>query len=287
MEYLNPSPAAFLPQTMWLTYRTVMERPGLGAEDVLNLMVPSAIRARTPGGDGVHVKRALDALRRLGLVQSEGGGFTADTVAHAAAFLRQLRHRVVSPPASFGPEFDAPDDLRRGLIWLMRQAPTKPLDFDLDVRPVANVFTNDTRWNAFRPWCDVLGFGQVVLGEPAGPGQRQTGGKVVPNPTGAVIDAIREPFGDPLPSGEQIPIAQLVEFLRVEIPVLPGHPSATYDGITGEADEAMRALGLALTSAEERQILDMTYQSDPSSVMALPDAQDGHPRYVSTVTIRK
>ena len=69
--------------------------------------------------------------------------------------------------------------------------------------------------------------------------------------------------------------------------MLPGHPSATYDGLTGEADEALRALGLALTSAEERQILDMSYQSDPSGVMALPDAHDGRPRYVSAVSIRK
>ncbi|ADB29932.1 hypothetical protein Kfla_0819 [Kribbella flavida DSM 17836] len=286
MEYLNPSPASFLPQVMWLTYRTVMERPGLGADDILELLAPAAMRQRTPRGDGVHVQRALDALRHLSLVRSEDGRFTADRVTNAAAFLRVLRHRVVSPPDTFGPEFDAPDDLRRGLIWLLRQSPTKPLDFDLDVRPVTTAFTNDTRWNTFRPWCEVLGFGQVVLGVLAGPGQKQGGGKLIPNPTGAVIDAIREPFGDPLPRDEQIPITQLVAFLRAEIPVLPGHPSATYDGLTGEADEALRALGLALTSAEERQILDMTYQSDPSSVMALHDAHDGRPRYVSTVTIR-
>ncbi len=34
-------------------------------------------------------------------------------------------------------------------------------------------------------------------------------------------------------------------------------------------------------------VLTLTYQSDPSGVMALPDAQHGATRYVSAVTIRK
>ena len=286
MEYLNPAPAPILPQAMWLTYRVVMERPGLNADEVLDLAVPTAMRGRTPS-EGSHVKRALDGLQRLGLVQNESGKVSAARVGAAEDFLRLLRRRIVSPPETFGAAFDVPEDLRRGLIWLTRQAPTKALNFELDIEPTTSVFTNPTRWNIFRFWSDALGFSRPALLTTMSADLRQAGSLVIPNPTGAVIDAIRAPFGEPLPRGQQIPITRLVDFLREEIPVLPGHPSATYNGLTGKADEALRALGLALTNAEERQILDLTYQSDPSRVMALPDAHDGRPRYVSAVTIRK
>ena len=61
---------------MWLTYRTVMANPGLTREGVLDRVAPAAMRAKTPGGDGIHVVRALDALVKLGKWQSGpvGGG---------------------------------------------------------------------------------------------------------------------------------------------------------------------------------------------------------------------
>jgi hypothetical protein len=81
----------------------------------------------------------------------------------------------------------------------------------------------------------------------------------------------------------------LVQFLRQELPVLPGHPSATYEGLNEdeEEDNALRVIGLALTAAEELKVLTLKYQSDPSGVMALPDAQHGETRYVSAVTIKE
>lgn len=286
MEILNPSPVAPLPQAMWLTYRAVMETPGLTREGVLDRVVPVAMRAKTPGGDGIHVVRALDALVKLEMVGSLGDRLEAERVHGAAGFVRSLRHRVVSPAEAFGSTYDPPHDLRRGLVWLMRQSPAKALDHDVDVEPVTKVFTNKTRWNTFRSWCEVLGFGQVMLEELAAPGASIGGSKIVPNPTDAVVDVIRHPVGEPLPRGQKVPISQLVEFLRAELPVLPGHPSATFEGLTGSVEEGMRALGVALAGAEERAVLDMEYQSDPSGVMALAD-YDGTVRYVSSVTIRR
>jgi hypothetical protein len=146
------------------------------------------------------------------------------------------------------------------------------------------LFVNDTRWNAFRWWSQALGFSQPALAALSKSQDQKA--KIVPDPTDATVDVIRHPVGEPLPRNERLPIGRLLEFLRAELPVLPGHPSATYDGIGGD-DHGMQVLGLALSSAEQRQVLTMAYQSDPSGVMALPDAQDfGQTRYVSTVTIK-
>lgn len=291
MDILNPTPAACFPQAMWLTYRAVMDSPDLGQDEVLALVVPDAMRSRTPG-DGAHVKRALAGLVEFKLVERSADGLhSAEKVAGPHAFLRLLRNRLVTPPDELGAGFEGAPDVRAGLIWLLRQSPTEPLDFEVNVAPVMpkGLFTNSIRWNTFRPWCEALGFGRAALSAMrTGSAQKGTGAKVVPDPTVAVIDAIQHPFGDPLPEGEQIPIGSFVEFLRNELPVLPGHPSATYPGIAADPDAGLRAFGLALASAEERQVLTMKYQSDPSGVMALPDAQEhGKPRYVSAVTIKK
>lgn len=286
MEYLNPSPAAALPQAMWLTYSAVMERPASNSETLLDLLVPTALRPLTPG-EGSHVKRALSALLKLGLISENSGSFTAEKVAGPQEFLRQVRHRIVQPPEKFGPGYEGADDIRRGLVWLMRQSPARALDFKEDVEEknadLEKVFVNQSRWNTFRMWCDVLGFGQTALDAMA---KDKAGSRIVPNPSRAVVDAIAHPFGEALPRGEQLPIGRLVEFLREELPVLPGHPSAVFDGVSDD-DSALRVVGHALSTAEEMNVLTLSYQSDPSGVMALPNAQDGGTRYVSAVTIRK
>jgi hypothetical protein len=172
---------------------------------------------------------------------------------------------------------------------LLRRSPIVPLDWETNVQTTMppGLFTNDTRWNGFRWWCDALGFGQSALSAFSKKAdQKSTRAKVVPNPAVAVIDAIQNPFGEALPVGEPIPITQFLSHLRSELPVLPGHATATYEGLAEERDEGLRALGLALASAEARRVLTMGYQSDPTGVMALPDAQDfQRPRYVSTVKI--
>lgn len=278
MDVLNPSPALCLPQAMWLTYRTIMERPDLSQEETLALVIPIAMRAGTPSSGG-HAIRALRGLREFGLVQQSNDGlYSAARVKDAAGFIRLLRHRLVVPPATLGPEMKGAPDLRQGLVWLMRQIPAQPLYWqDVQTSMPANLFTNDTRWNGFRWWSQALGFSRSANPKSA---------KILADPTEAVIDVILHPVGTPLSRREQIPIQQLLAFLRDDIPVLPGHPSATYDGLVDAGDTDMRALGLALSCAEARGVLSMTYGSDPSGVMALPDAQDhGRNRYVSAVTI--
>lgn len=286
MEVLNPSPVLCLPQAMWLAYEVIMDTPGLDQAGVLSLVTPEVLRAQTPQ-DGAHAKRALAGLREFGLVQSDADGLlSAQRLSGHQAFLRLLRHRLVMPPAHFGPEYRGAPDLRSGLVWLMTQSPLTPLHYEnVQTEMPTGLFTNDTRWNAFRWWSQALGFSLPALPSLSKNADRKA--RIVPDPTDALIDAIQHPHGEPLPRGQQLPIGQLLDFLRTELPILPGHPSATYPGLKEDDSQAMRVLGLALSSAEERQILSMAYQSDPSGVLALPDAQDhGRSRYISNVTIR-
>src|SRR4051812_5730074 len=115
MEYLNPSPAPALPQAMWLVYRAAMERPGATMEGLFDLVVPTAMRPKTPGG-GAHFRSAVSALRKLGLLEENEGLLGAAKLSGSRAFLRLLRHRIVQPPESFSVDFEGADDIRRGLI---------------------------------------------------------------------------------------------------------------------------------------------------------------------------
>jgi hypothetical protein len=286
VEVLNPQPALCLPQAMWLVYRVVMTKPDLSRDEVLDLVTPEAMRAGSPQ-EGAHARRALAGLLEFGLVREIEGLLQAETVRGAYEFLRLLRRRLIVSPDTIGLGFKGAPDLRAALVWLMRQSPLAPLHYSVNVETNMpdGLFTNDTRWNGFRWWSEALGFGQEALRSLDPDGGTMT--KIVPNPTSAVIDAIQYPFGDPLPREEQITIDQLLEFLRSELPVLPGHPSATYPGLADEGEPAIAALGLALSTAEQRHLLSMGYQSDPSGVLALPDAQNHRQaRYVSHVTLR-
>ena len=290
MDVLNPSPAFCVPQTMWVVYRVIMEHPDLSQAQILDFVTPETMRTRTPS-NGAHATRALAALREFDLVHvSDDGLYQAERLRASGEFLRTLRYRLLAPPETFHADFEGAPSLRLALIWLMRQAPFTPLDWGyVQTANRTPLFTNDTRFNAFRPWSIALGMGMPALSAMVdGAKQKPTGEKIVPDPTQAVIDVILHPLTGGLPRGEQISIQQLLDFLRSELPVLPGHPSATYDGMADDPDNGLRAVGLALTSAEARGVLTMTYQSDPSGVIALPDAQDaGHDRFVSAVTIKE
>jgi len=286
VEILNPSPVLCLPHTMWLVYRTVAGTSGLDQEKALSLVVPEQMRPITPQ-DGAHGKRALAALIEFGLVQRDhDGALTAEALGESSEFLRRLRHRIVAVTPESSKDAPVAPDLRSALVWLMRESPLVPLHYSTAQAGMpAGLFTNDTRWNGFRWWSQALGFSRPALDALAK--ERDQKAKIVPDPTEAVIDAIRRPFGEPLPKEEPLPVGELARHLQGELPVLPGHPSAIYDGMVETAEDEVRALGLALSCAEERGVISMAYQSDPSDVMALPDAQDrGRARYVSTVTVK-
>lgn len=284
MDVLNPSPSHALPQTMWLLHRTLMARPDLSSAELVDAVCPSSIEAPMQGG---HVRRSLTALREFGLVTSdENQLLRAEAVPDVGSFIRLLRRRVVVSPVDVSQDFAGAPDLRLGLIWLLRQSPLIPLSWEVNVESRAAPFVNDTRWTGFRPWATALGFSQTALGELYPEKTGRARGRIVPNPTAAVVDAIGQPYGEPLPTGHPIPMTRLLTHIRSEIPVFPGHPSAVYDGLSVKEDDLGPALAYALVSAESRGLLKMEYQSDTAGAIALPDAAaPDKPRYVSTVTI--
>lgn len=285
MKVLDPGQGVVLPQAMWLCYSTIAKASGLAADEVFSLVLPQELRSHAPS-DGAHAKQALSALVEFGLVSSDDGLLSAESL-DAAGFLRRLRYQVVRPPEDVSESFDGAPDLRSGLIWLMTQSPLVPLHWKSNVQVAMppGLFTNDTRWNNFPTWATTLGFARPALRAlvPADAANRT---HLVADPTEAILDVIAHPSSEPLPTGVQIPVASFMAFLRRELPILPGHPSATYEGQDSDPQDQLAAVGLALNSAEARGVLTMGYQSDPTGVLALPDSgRKAGARYVSTIQI--
>ena len=164
----------------------------------------------------------------------------------------------------------------------------RPSAVNVQTNMPEGLFTNDTRWNGFRWWSQALGFGQEVLKTLAVDGVAMA--KIVPDPT--VWCDRRDPVSVRRPASARRadpdrPVPR-VPAASTPSAVLPGHPSASYPGFVDDGKQAIAALGVALSTAEQRQILTMGYQSDPSGVLALRDAQDyRQDRYVSNVIIKE
>ncbi|MFC6154819.1 hypothetical protein [Nocardioides yefusunii] len=279
MDLLNPNPSAVLPQAMWLLHSAASAHAGLTRESLLDLVLPKTYHHVAPS-NGHHVRAAFTALQKLGLFTVDDGVVTALQVEDHTVFIRHLRHRLIHPADTFGPDHEGAPSLVRGLRWLLKQPPAKALHYSTDIEvktdeETRNTLKNKERWNIFRPWCYALGFGHPALSLVD---KNNSDTKIMADPTPAVVDVIWHPFGEPLPRDTQIPISQLLDFLRRELPVLP-------DG-TGEPRE-LHALGHALLAAARQGVLDLAYESDAPSNLALPYAKAGETPLVSAVTIRK
>ncbi|MGY5309126.1 hypothetical protein [Nocardia gipuzkoensis] len=289
MEVLNPSPALALPQTMWLCYSAAARNSGVAEEQLVRLVVPDDMLGTVPQ-EGAHAKRAITALKELGLVDVDSEGMISAELTDVAGFLRRLRRSVVVPPTDVSPVFAGAPDLRSGLIWLMRQSPFTPLHWETGVQTEmpAGLFVNDTRWNGFRFWSGALGFARPAL-KILVPPSSGSANHITADPTEAILDVLLSPgAASHFPSGEQMPVETFMNTLRDELPILPGHPSAMYDGMDTAASSEWAAVGLALNCAEARGVLKMGYQSDPTGVAALPSNEgSGRPRYVSWIAVLK
>ncbi|MEU1427340.1 hypothetical protein ABZ412_09720 [Nocardia sp. NPDC005746] len=287
MEVLNPSPALVLPQTMWLCYSAAARNSGVAEEQLVRLVVPDNMLGTVPQ-EGAHAKRAISALRELRLVDIDSEGMISAEPTDVAGFLRRLRRSVVAPPTDAS-TVSAPD-LRSGLIWLMRQSPFTALHWKTGVQTQmpAGLFVNDTRWNGFRFWSGALGFARPAL-KVLVPSSNGSANHITADPTEAILDVLLSPgAASHFPSGEQVPVETFMNALRNELPILPGHPSAVYDGMDTDASSEWAAVGLALNCAEARGVLKMGYQSDPTGVAALPSNEgSGRPRYVSWIEVLK
>lgn len=278
MDLLNPSPTPVLPQAMWLLHSTASAHADLTQESLLDLVLPQTYRPTAPS-NGHHVKAALTALQKLGLLTLRDGAIIALEMKDHTDFIRHLRQRVIQPAEAFGPDHEEAPSLVRGLRWLLKQSPAKALSYGADIEvktdETRDTMVNEHRWGPFRYWCIALGFGHPAL-KSLDPDSSDS--KIMVDPTPAVIDVIQNPFGEALPRDTQISVSHLLDFLRSELPVLP-------DG-TGKPAE-LHALGHALLTANALDVLDLIYESDAPSNLTLPYAKAGETSLVSAVTIRK
>lgn len=271
MELLNPSPVPILPRTMWVLYRALLSTPNLTRQELVEAVCPSTMVEETPGG-GAHVKRGLDALVRYGLVLVENGSdsetqtLTAEGGANVHTFVRKVRRAMLDDSGGSEPP---PDDLRRGAIWLLSQAPNKPLDQRLADHEVPGLFTNSTRWNTFTYWATFLGLGRDWPLD---------GGGLAVDPTNAVADAICFPLGKALDVGRPIELQRMVQHIEAELPILAAEPGTRDTGLSPALAYALRSLGSLGRLTFERR-------SDAPSVVRFPALAGASEELYSHVTL--
>lgn len=279
MALLNPSPVLALPITMWLAYQEIARHPGAAADAVVDALCPPIVRAIEPargadGKDGMSPKPATTSvaqLKSLGVLEpsSEGYRLAAPAVGRYADFVDLLRQRVFDPANCALPtdgDLDkAPGtaDIVVALGWFLTQDPYSGWDWArAEVSAPAGTFANNTRWNGFQDWSVALGLAEpTVLG----------GSGIVPNPTRAIGCMLRRPVsGPPIETGQELPIRALVDFLRREIPVVPGGRLSRPDGEPDQPD-VMAATSFALLCAEQYGWIRMTSLSDAAEILNLVD----------------
>lgn len=274
MAILNPSPVLALPAAMWLAYRYIQSKGPLDRESWQSALCPPAFEKSTPQ-DGAHSKKAISTLIELELVLAHG----ADQLAASrpinlyAEFIDDLRNRVY---AANGATTSAPgvsSDLVAGCAWLLSRSPAQSLTWrDAQAaRDLPSELVNDTRWNALATWSEALGFARNPLGL-----------GVIPDPTEAILDAIRTEW----PAKDEVSIGTLLQRLVEQVPVLPGGSLSGFNG--GEDDEFQVSFSVswALLCAQQAGIITMNLEADAADrrILAIPDYQWTH--QVSSVTIK-
>ena len=193
--------------TVWRSLLWALARAPKGAmpsQQLSALMAPSTVRLRD---DGKFFHTSLLRAAELGLVHA-----TDDTVAlatahsgmepgDARAFRIRLR-RAVFDPSHAEPFFDegksrgVSADLLRALAWFLAVDGVSGAGWGAAESRLRDTMRPDqphtpqgqVRWNAFRAWATLLGFGWE-----AGSGRVKA---VVPDPAVAIRDELPEIFGD-------------------------------------------------------------------------------------------
>lgn len=273
MEILNISPVPILPRTMWVVLRALMATPDLTRGELVEVVCPPTMLDETPQ-QGAHVLRAIDALIRFGLVMSSGDGeptLSAPKGAGKDTFVRELRRVLLGDPDPDVSE-PQPDDLRRGIGWLLTQSPNKPLDQAVADHEVPGLFTNNTRWNTFRYWAAFLGFGREWP---------LASGGLSADPTAVVHDVLKHPSKSEIECGTAMEVRRVLRHLHAELPILA--PT-----LTAETRTISLALAYALRSLHNAGNLKLESRADSPDFVILP-AGAGAPEdsLVSHVTIAK
>lgn len=278
MELLNISPVAILPRTMWLVVRAIAATPGLTRSELRDAVCPPTLLPDTPvqnEGGASHVKVALNAAIRFGLVEaSEGADADSQMLStkedkDVEAFASRLRRAVLR--GVDGME-SPPEDLLKGIGWLLSQAPTAPVDQGRAETEAEPQFKNPVRWNTFTYWVTFLGLGrQWPLGD----------GGLSADPTVAVGDVLINPFGPALEIDRQLELTQVLRHIQTELPVVAA-------GIPVDEGMLPSALAFALRSLNARGDILLERSADAPSVIGFPaGAGATDEAWYSHVTIRR
>lgn len=285
MALLNPSPVLVMPTTMWLAYQEIARHPGQSEDAVVDALCPPVIRSVAPSGnsegrDGLSPKPASVAVARLkslGVADPNVAGcrLVGSPVNEFGDFMRLMRGLIMDPancavPAD-GDLDSAPGtaDIVAALAWFLTVDPYTGWDWArVDATAPSGTLINNSRWPGFQFWSVALGLAEIAVLKGSG---------IMPNPTRALAQVLRKPIvGPPFEPGRELPIRALVEYVRREIPVVPGGRLSSRDGVRDQLD-LMAATSYALLCAEQYSWLRMTALSDAAEILSLddPDAATG------------
>ena len=228
---------------------------------------------------------SLNTLQGLGLaVASDAGkwhltgGLENVTVDDLSAFQRVMRRTVLGVE---GEVPDPPEDIRRGLVWLLTRDPFKE-SFNWAMLDTLHngsapdgqlVLANPTRWAPFAAWGTALG----LMAPAPHPADRY-----VPDCTLAVRQVLTANLELNRPT-ESMTVLQL---LRRELPVVMGGSLAVSQGYPAPPTKvAGPALSFALMRGEHDGWLQLGQDSDAATVINLHDPERSSPRSCSTITL--
>ena len=257
MAFLNPSPVACLPKTMWLCAQ-VFTQTGEWPSTVR--IAPDSLN--TPA-EKAHVKVASSGLEKLGFGTLNEAQLKA-TVKSYGSFLTWLRSAVSNPSAHEA------EDVRAGVEWLMKQDPITSISSgNYELLNSSEVFVNPTRWNTFRFWAIDLGFAEssALLGK--------LDDGLAPNPVRAIIDTIRT-WSRPT---DPQPVRTFIDSLSADLPLLPSTGS--------EVDLLGKATSWALLGAHFRGWLTLTEQADAARMFLSCPEETGGVRAVTHVVFEE
>ncbi|MFD3536054.1 protein DpdG [Streptomyces sp. NPDC058664] len=279
MHLLN-TPTPF-PAVMWTVVRFLVSSGKPTTKDAVTMFLEPGEEARNSG----PVHHSLNSLRDLGLavVSSEGewslaGGLENISVDDLSRFQRVIRRAVLAVDAEVP---DPPEDVRRGLTWILTRDPFKE-SFNAAIFDALHngsapdghlVLANTTRWAPFAAWGTFLG----LMATAPHPADRYT-----PDCT----QAVRQTLSASLELGRPVESMSALQLLRREIPVLMGGSLAEAQGYTpSPAKTAGPAVSFALMRGEHEGWLALGQDSDASTVINLHDPERTSPRSCSTITL--
>lgn len=222
-----------LPSVLAVLVRTLRKMGPLERDQLEALVAPPSLQqVSSTFGDGKQVRQTLNRWLQIGLFADTDGrislaeGYSegpTEGIAGLRALGTQLRRLVLAPENNqdlLRPQPGQTADFTHALCWMLAQDPfylTTGSYEELINRMESDqfpdepwAFRNDTRWDGFRDWAPLLGFGWYAHVPKAG--------TFITDPTEAVVDALPKVFD----ARYELPQADFFYALADALPVVDG-----------------------------------------------------------------